>query len=274
MSQAANRDQMSKRRVVLTVPGMEAVVVQRDVPYRVTDAGALTLDVYYPPDFTTGVPRPAVIIVTGFSDLGAARMLGVTFKETGWFVSWAQLVAASGLVAITYTNSQPGDVHELLQHVRQNAVSLGVDVNAVAVLACSGHGPTALSVLMQYGRDGLSCAVLVYPYTLDLDGASHVAGAAKQFGFVTAAARKSVDDLPREVSLLVVRAGRDQMPGLNQALDSFVTASLAANLPVTLVNHASGPHAFDLFDDSETARGILKQMLAFLRSHLSPRALP
>ena len=59
------------------------------------------------------------------------------------------------------------------------------------------------------------------------------------------------------------------MPGLNDALDRFVGAALAADLPVTLMNHATGPHAFDLFDDTTTSRDIVKCMLAFLQLHLA-----
>ena len=59
------------------------------------------------------------------------------------------------------------------------------------------------------------------------------------------------------------------MPGLNDALDRFVTASLAVNLPITVMNHASGPHAFDLFEETSAAREVVKQMLAFLRVHLA-----
>jgi hypothetical protein len=40
------------------------------------------------------------------------------------------------------------------------------------------------------------------------------------------------------------------------------------NLPVSLVNHATGPHAFDLFDDSVTSREIIRRILAFLQFHL------
>src|SRR5438046_1268805 len=97
MSQDTQRDQMSKKRVVYTMPGMEAVAVRRDEQYRVTDVGALTMDVYYPPNSKAGVRTPAVLFVTGFSDLGAEKMLGSRFKEMGSFVSWAQLAAASGL---------------------------------------------------------------------------------------------------------------------------------------------------------------------------------
>jgi len=34
------------------------------------------------------------------------------------------------------------------------------------------------------------------------------------------------------------------------------------------VNHASAPHAFDLFQDTETSREIVRQILSFLRFHL------
>ena len=50
MSQDTQRDQMSKKTVVYSIPGMERATVRRDQSYRVTDAGVLTMDVYYPPD--------------------------------------------------------------------------------------------------------------------------------------------------------------------------------------------------------------------------------
>jgi hypothetical protein len=268
MSQDAQRDQVSKKTVVYTMPGMDAVTVRRDEPYRVTDDGVLTMDLYYPPGSKGSAKTPAVIFVTGFSDPGAERMLGSRFKDMGSFVSWAQLVAASGLVAITYANKEPGDVHEMLRHVQQNAASLGIDGDSIGIWACSGHGPNALSVLMERGLD-LACAVLVYPYTLDLDGSTHVAGAAKQFGFASLAAGRSVNDLSRDLPLFVARAGRDQMPGLNAALDRFIASTLAVNLPVTIRNHATGPHAFDLFDETSTSRDVVKQILAFLQFHLT-----
>jgi hypothetical protein len=259
---------MSKKTVVYTMPGMDAVTVRRDEPYRVTDDGALTLDLYYPPDSKGNANTPAVIFVTGFSDAGAERMLGSRFKDMGSFVSWAQLVAASGLVAITYVNKEPSDVHEMLRHVQQNAASLGIDGNRIGIWACSGHGPNALSVLMEHGHD-LDCAVLAYPYTLDLDGSTHVAEAAKQYRFATPAAGKRVTDVPRDLPLFVARAGQDQMPGLNGSLDRFIASALAVNLPLTMMNHATGPHAFDVFDDTRTSRDVVKQILAFLQVHLS-----
>jgi hypothetical protein len=58
------------------------------------------------------------------------------------------------------------------------------------------------------------------------------------------------------------------MPGLNDALDRFMVKALACNLPVTFVNHAMAPHAFDLFHDSDVSRETIRRILAFLQFHL------
>jgi hypothetical protein len=70
------------------------------------------------------------------------------------------------------------------------------------------------------------------------------------------------------VPLFVVRAGQDQFPGINEAMDRFAHWALNRNLPITLVNYAGAPHGFDLFDESEQCRAIIRQMLAFLALHL------
>jgi hypothetical protein len=271
MSPDTKQEHISKQKVVYTMPGMDRVTVRRDEEYRVTDTGALTMDLYYPPDATRGARTPAVIFVTGFSDPGAQKMLGCTFKEMASYISWGQLAAASGLVGITYSNREPAaDAHAVLQHVRLNAASLDIDENRIGVWSCSGNVPNALSMLMQSGHDDLKCAVLCYGLMLDLAGSTIVADAAKQVGFVNPSAGKSVDDLPRGLPLFVARAGHDQFPGLNDSIDRFLAEAMRCNLPVTFVNHPEGPHAFDIVDDSETSREIIKRILSFLRFHLLP----
>jgi hypothetical protein len=265
-------EHISKKTVVYTMEGVDAVTVRRDQEYRGGGTGALTMDLYYPPDSGTAAPIPAVVFVIGFSDLGAERILGCKFKQMGSYVSWARLAAASGLVAITYTNREPeADLQALLRFVRDNAAELGIDRSRIGIWACSGNGPMALSILMEEERDYLKCAALCYPYTLDLDGSTGVARAAKAVGFVNPCAGKSLDDLPREIPLFIARAGQDQTLGLNESLDRFLLGALNRNLPITLSNHPEGPHAFDLFDDSAASRRIIEHVLGFLRSNLLTR---
>ncbi|HEX8087567.1 MAG TPA: alpha/beta hydrolase [Blastocatellia bacterium] len=269
MSQDDQRHDISKRVVVYTIPGMDAVTVRRDVEYKVTGAGSLTMDIYYPPDLNSEARLPAVIFVAGYPDAGFQRMLGCRFKEMGSSISWGQLTAASGVAAITYTNREPAtDVQALIEYVRQNAAALGIDENRIGLWACSGNVPNALSVLMRESGDYMRCAVLCYGVMLDLDGATVVAEAAKAWGFVNPCAGKSVDDLPKNLPLFVVRAGRDEFPPVNETIDRFLVEALSRNLPITFANHAAAPHAFDLAHDSEASREIIRQILAFMQFHL------
>jgi len=268
MSQDGRRHEIAMKRVVFQLPGMDAVTIRRDEVYRATDGEALTMDLYHPPDGKSGEWPPVVIFPIGYPDAGAQRLLGCKAKEMESFISWARLVAASGMAAVTHTTGDDPavDVTALIQHVRRNARALGIDENRIGLWACSGHVPSALSVLM---RDRLKCAALFYGYMLDLDGSTAVAEAARTFRFVNASAGRSVADLPPDTPLFIARAGRDEMPRLNESLDRFVAGALACNLPVTLVNHPSALHAFDLMHDRETSREIIRQALAFLRFHLS-----
>jgi hypothetical protein len=121
---------------------------------------------------------------------------------------------------------------------------------------------------MREGNDSFKLAVLFYGLMLDLDGSANVVAASRMFGFANPAAGKTVDDLPQRLPLFIARAGGDT-PQLNETLDRFVAKALARDLPITVVNHPAAPHAFDIFDDSEATREIIRQALAFMRFHLS-----
>jgi hypothetical protein len=79
-------------------------------------------------------------------------------------------------------------------------------------------------------------------------------------------ARRTPDNVSRNGLEGAARCLRGSpCPGLNDALDRFVAEGLKRGLPLTLVNHPSGPHAFDLFDDSEMSRQAVAQAIDFLR---------
>ncbi|HVK68753.1 MAG TPA: hypothetical protein VM694_30050 [Polyangium sp.] len=185
------------------------------------------------------------------------------------YVSWARLVAASGMIAVTYANREPADVALVMRHLRAHGATLGIDPDRIAVWASSGNVPNALSLLLRGAEVRVACAVLAYGYTLDLDGATHVADAAKQHYFATPAAGQSIEDFRADAPLFLVRAGRDEMAGLNDSLDRFAAAALARNLPITLTNLPTAPHAFDIVEDKEDSREIIRQMLGFFRFHLA-----
>jgi acetyl esterase/lipase len=173
------------------------------------------------------------------------------------------------MAAIAYTNRDPvQDLDGLLDHVRRNAPALGVDGQRIGVWACSGNVPLAISALMR-DRD-LKCGVLLYGYTLDLDGATGVADAAQAFRFTHPNAGRTLRDLPDDVPLFIVRAGQEEFPNLNESIENFLSQAVALNRPITFVNHANGPHAFDILQDSPASRAVIKQVLGFLNAQLTP----
>jgi hypothetical protein len=264
-------ESLPRKQVLHRVRGVEAVRVQRNLEFRRTASRALGFDLYAPLRPDAARRAPVVVIVGGYPDPGFEALLGCRFKEMGQVASWARLIAASGIAAIAYANEEPAsDLHALLAHLRENATSLGIDPERVGVFACSGNVPLALSLLFRGAGEVPTCAALLYGFTLDLDGATAVADAAKMFGFVNPGAGRGLDALARGVPLLLVRAGRDSTPGLNDSLDRFVARALDANLPVAVANHAEGVHAFDLYDAGPESRTVIEQTLAFLRTHLYP----
>lgn len=263
MSEKNQQHDITKMPVVYKIPGMDCVNIQRNIIYRKIGTENLTMDVYSPDASKNEERRPVVIFVFGFP------MFGHKLKEIQGYISWGQLVAACGLVAITYTYQEPlRDLTALLRYIKNNAVSLGIDENRISLWACSGNVPTALSLLMQESDNTFQCAILCYGYMLDLDESTHIKEAANQFGFSNDNVGKSVKDLPQQLPLLLIRAGQDQLPHLNHSLDLFLSEALSQNLPITFINHATGPHTFDLLDASDVSCNIIKSVLEFLQFHL------
>ncbi len=271
MSQDRPEDPISRKRAVYRLPGMETVAVVRDLPFRETEAGLRTMDLYGSPGVRPATPLPAVVIVAGYPDPGVERFLGCKFKEVGSTVSWAQLIAASGMVAIAYENREPReDLEALLDYLQAHSATLGIDAGRIALWANSGNVPLALAALMR-PEAAFACAALLYGVTLDLGGSTGVADMARQFGFANPGSGRPVSDLARGTPLFLARSGQDRFPGLNEALDRFLAAAVAENLPVRFVNHTPAPHAFDLLDDSETSREIIREVLRFLGFHLGAK---
>jgi hypothetical protein len=247
---------------------MDDAIVRRDVEVPAGDGGAMAMDLYLPPG--AAGPFPAVVIVAGYPDPSCERAFGCRFKEIGSTVSWGRLLAASGLAAVAYANREPQrDLRALLDHLRRDAGSFGVDGRRLGLWASSGNAPLALSALMEAEPGALRCAALLNGFTLDMDDSTAVAEAAARWGFANPCAGRSIDDLPQDLPLFLVRSGRDEIPGLNDAMDRFAAAALRRNLPMTLVNHPEAPHAFDLFHDSDTSREVVREVLVFLRFHLA-----
>jgi acetyl esterase/lipase len=255
-------------RVVFAVPGMDAVRVQRDLAYKVADGQPLHLDIYAP----AGPPRarPSVILIHG----GPIPRIGA--KNMGVFVSYGELLAASGFVAIAFNHrflaparltDAAGDVSDLVGHVRQHAGSLGIDAERLALWAFSGGAPF-LAAPLRERPEWLRAVVAYYP-VLDLqqpppgDDRGISADVGRTFSAVA-----SLGDARRAPPILVARAGLDN-PWLNGGVERFVKAALDGGAVLDLLNHPGGRHGFDILDDDRRSKEVIRRTLDFLIDHLA-----
>jgi dienelactone hydrolase len=231
--------------VVLAPPPGATVDLRQGLGYLTVGGRELAMDVYRP---AGGAPAPAVLLVHGEAD--PALLRGV--RGWGQYTGWGRLLAAEGLAGVVFEHravreagaaAVQAEVDAAVAAVAGRAGELGLDPGRLAVAGFSAGVPLAARTIARAGGR-IACATLCYG---PLDGlAPHPA-------------------LP---PLLVVRAGRDR-PALNRTIDAFLAAALAANLPVELVNHPDGHHAFDTVDDSEASRRVVRRVLGFLREHLA-----
>jgi len=242
-------EEFIRARVVLRVPGMDAVTVRKNLVYKTVDGEPLQMDVYAAPSSTE--PRPAVILVHG----GPAPRLGA--KNIGYYVSLGELLAASGFTVVAFDHRFLGldripdaasDLNDLIAHVRANATHLGVDPERIALWIVSGAA-AFLNEHLEARPSWLRALVLYYPLLEPLSA--------------------SADPDRPFPPILIARAGLDE-PDRNAAIERFVHDALAQGASLDLLNQPTGRHGFDMLDDEERSRQILRHTLHFLREQLQP----
>jgi acetyl esterase/lipase len=264
--------EFAHKRVVYSVPGMERVKVQKGLTYKRVAGTELKMDVYLPADNRQRAPRPAVFFIHGGR---IPANLRTTPREWGVYVSFGQLTAASGFVGVMFNHrfhaweslaDSQSDVMDALAYVRANAETLGVDKDRIVLWAFSAGG----IFLSQPLRDAPAYlrAVIAYYAILDMQGSPQNAPASVTLEMLKEASpvhhlTQSKQTIP---PLFIARAGLDNAD-LNAGADRFVQAALAKNASVEVINHATGHHGFDIEDDNERTREIIRRTLEFIKAH-------
>lgn len=260
----ADLTELRSKRVVYTRPGMDQTVGTRDVAYKQVDGITLEADVYRPP---TPGRVPAVILVAGSGPWEVLKDI----KDWGVYRSYGELLAASGLGAVTFNHRSPSesnlpaaaaDVDDLIVWAREHAAEYGLDPDRVAVWAFSGGPPFGLRSVLRDVPNFVRCLVAYY--------------GVMDYRHVTDEMQFSPEEDPTEFSpaaylassrhlppILLAKAGLDQ-PWLNESIDRFVAAALQQNLTLDLMTHPTGHHSFDILDDDPRSREIIRHTLAFL----------
>lgn len=264
--------EFAHKRIVYSVPGMARVRVAKNLIYKRVQGEELKMDVYSPRGTSRRVRRPAVVFIHGGR---VPPNLLTTPKEWGAYVSFGQLVAASGFVGVTFNhrfytwNSLPdsqSDVMDLIAHLRSNAESLGIDKDRIIVWTVSA-GSLFLSHPLRDTPPYVRSIVAYYPQ-LDLQDQRKSAPASvtdetlREFSPIYHLGRSGKNVPP----MFIARAGLDDA-SLNGGIDRFVQLALSKNLTIDLVNHATGQHGFDVEDHNDRSREIIMRTIEFIKAH-------
>lgn len=239
-------DSQSPGGIVYVIPGMESVIATHtDVLYSAQN-DALKFDVYAPPDLAPDQRLPAVLLIHGSAS--AQRNL----KNHGQYVSWGKLIGASGLIAVTFNwdYPDPSGIEQLIAFVREHADEFQIDRDRICVFAVSAGVAVGFPVVLKDMPSYLRCVVGYYgdpSPALELISPQEVA------------------QLP---PILLAKAGRDDLV-LIEGTDRFVSNLTALDAQVTLLTHDTGSHAFDIRNNDDRSREIIKQTIAFMKSHLT-----
>ncbi|HEU4390029.1 MAG TPA: alpha/beta hydrolase [Blastocatellia bacterium] len=267
--QQSLRDIVNKP-VVYRVPGMDQVKVQTNLKYTTNPNPVLLMDVYVPSLLSKSERRPAVVFIHGGTPQQYAP------KDWGVYVSWGRLVAASGMVGVTFTHrlgypkphlaEAAQDVTDAINYVRANADSLQIDRDRICLAAYSAGGPL-LSLAMRGRLTFVKCLVSFYAF-LDIQQSelhrnNETPEMLRSFSLITYLA-----DAPKFPPIFVARAGLDQIPALNDSIDRFVKEAIARNATIDFANHPTGVHGFDNQNDDDRSREIIRRAVDFMKTHL------
>jgi predicted esterase len=182
---------------------------------------------------------------------GAAASDGL--KDSAAYTSWGRLVAASGMAAVTFNwdDTRLSDLVALITYLRENEKTLKIDTLKLCLAAFSaGVDPSLLAVLGDK-LGPIDCFVGYY-------GSYSISSAV-----INNAAIKKVP------SMLILHGTEDEVFPLRGA-ESCVDSATKLKLPAKLLIHSKGVHSFELRNDDNESKSLLKETIEFLKQALMP----
>jgi acetyl esterase/lipase len=263
---AATEPNPVMRPLVLKVAGTENVHVLRDVAYEQTPRGPQLADVYLP--LKKSPKRPIAIFIHGGVPPDVPRP-----KSWGFYESWGRTIAASGFVGVVFNHrlgypephlrDAQADLDAILAYVTAHAVEWNGDADRIALLAYSAGGPLLSHPLRDHPAN-IRCLVSFYNF-LDIA----VTLEHSKYEPPEAIREFSPSDAVNAQSppILVVRAGKDQIPKLNDSIAVFIARAIEVNAPLTFMIHPDAPHGFENRTDDARTHEILQTVLEFVKRH-------
>jgi len=253
---------------VLPAPAPARVI--RDLVYLTDDEAALHMDAYVP---KAPGRYPGVLLVNG----DATEDVIATAKDWGVYRSYGAHLSARGLVGLPFNHRSTrsgarrsvveAQVSAALDHARAHAAQLDLDRERIGLWVFSAAGAFALARTLRE-RPPYVRAVAGFYTIWDVSPFAEREGLPAEDvarWSAVAALGDSATGLP---PILVGRAGRDAPP-LKTGADRFIARALELDADLSVWNHPTGQHGFDIRDDDARSREIIQAALDFFARRLA-----
>jgi tetratricopeptide (TPR) repeat protein len=127
--------------------------------------------------------------------------------------------------------------------MRTHAGDLNIDADRIGMWTCSANTGVGLPIMMQPERTYIKCGVVYY-------------GSANLQSMRT--------DLP----IMYVRSGLDGAQ-INTGIEHTIRHMVEVECDLTYIHYADGQHAFDILDDTDRSKQIIRQTLDFFTYNLN-----
>lgn len=261
-------EEFLKKTVCYQVPGMDQTNVRKNLCYQTVNDQEYKFDIYLPNNRSIS-KFPVVVLVHGEAPIK-------NVKDIGYYSSMGSIIAASGMAAVAFDHRMVmhgasisevcADIRQVITFIGSNAKELNIDRDSIAVWSLSAGVPFGLKACYELS-DNLR-GIVAYYGPPDFESLW-------EFFNVKSDAHKEhkplieiIAESPNKTTpLFIARAGLDS-PAINKSIDKFADIALNRNLDVTICNHATGQHAFDMLDDTARTREIIGMTLTFLTNNL------
>jgi len=258
--------QLVNMPVVYKVVKAEDVRVTSDVAYLDRKAYA-KMDIYEPSSSKVHL-CPMIFLVHGKTPIETNP------KDWGLYVSWGNLLASEGFIAVVLTHGLAipsahledagEDLVAALKFMKVNSSKYQADTTRISAIAFSAGVPL-LSTILENKQDGIKSLVAFYGF-MDANEAAMFASENKRtldrFSLI-----KYADGKRPFPPIFIARAGLESNAGLNGTIDTFTQKALDLNMSFTIVNHPNGVHGFDNQNNDARTKEIIEQLIVFLKYH-------
>jgi len=161
------------------------------------------------------------------------------------------------------------DTDDLVTYVRMNAASLGVDPERLCIWAFSAGPIYGLRTAFRAASSSIRCAIAYYGGMSLLNKTYFHYTEQEEPLFREFSPVCYLHETPARIPPLFVARAELDRPFINESIDEFVQLAIAKNVPITFMNHPEGMHGFDMLNDNERSREIIRTTLEFIKVHLS-----